>query len=260
MSSPKRESVAVLEECIELQKRKSQDYQNPNSNIVQSMHYRRGVSTIHDMISQKLLRAQSLLEAYENGEGSTPNFESLEDTYKDLINYASFAVSYIRGKMEGQDPTRDMLNRRQVITAVAAAPSETTYIIKPAGGGTGTGRVVSKEEFEEHSLGVVDSSGGSSSGQVEGDGFITVFPALLNAAEPAKIPLSENNDGDTTETRIKGAYFKKVLPKGEVRVPRGEQVCTDSVAITYHDKMKRKKSSIDDESGFDECAKKKSER
>jgi hypothetical protein len=107
-----RESVKVLQECIDLQIRKSQDYQNPNSNIVQSMHYRRGVSTIHDMIHQKLLRAQSLLEPMENGETRDPNFESLEDTYKDLINYASFAVSYIRGQMEGQDADRDMLNRK----------------------------------------------------------------------------------------------------------------------------------------------------
>ena len=112
MSSPKRESITVLEECIELQKKKSQDYQNPNSNIVQAMHYRRGISTIHDMISQKLLRAQSLLEPQENGEVREPNFESLEDTYKDLINYASFAVSYLRGKMEGQERTRDIFNRK----------------------------------------------------------------------------------------------------------------------------------------------------
>lgn len=101
-----RESVKVLQECIDLQNKKSQDYQNPNSNIVQAMHYRRGVDTIHDMIWQKLLRAQSLLES----EGD-PKFESLEDTYKDLINYASFAVSYIRGEMEGQDPNRDMFNK-----------------------------------------------------------------------------------------------------------------------------------------------------
>jgi hypothetical protein len=50
------------------------------------------------MIHQKLLRAQSLLEA----EGD-PKFESLEDTYKDMINYCSFAVSYMRGKMDGQN-------------------------------------------------------------------------------------------------------------------------------------------------------------
>lgn len=109
--STERESVRVLKECIELQIRKSQDYQNPNSNVKQADHYRRGVSTIHDMISQKLLRAQSLLEPLENGEIREANFESIEDTYKDLINYASFAVAYIRGEMEGQDKSRDMLNR-----------------------------------------------------------------------------------------------------------------------------------------------------
>lgn len=126
-----RESVKVLQECIDLQIRKSQDYQNPNSNIVQAMHYRRGVSTIHDMISQKLLRAQSLLEPMENGELRDPNFESLEDTYKDLINYASFAVSYIRGQMEGQDPTRDMLNRKIETPIVDTKSFEKTQI-KPS--------------------------------------------------------------------------------------------------------------------------------
>jgi hypothetical protein len=109
--SSQRESVKVLQECIDLQIKKSADYQNPNSNIRQAMHYRRGVSTIHDMVHQKLLRAQSLLEPMENGEIREPNFESLEDTYKDAINYLSFAVSYIRGKMEGQQEKRDMLNR-----------------------------------------------------------------------------------------------------------------------------------------------------
>ena len=100
-----RESVKVLQECIDLQIRKSQDYQNPNSNVVQAMLFR-SVDSIHDTMHGKMLRAQSLLES-----GSAANFESLEDTYKDLINYASFAVSYIRGKMEGQDPNRDYLNR-----------------------------------------------------------------------------------------------------------------------------------------------------
>lgn len=130
-----RESVEVLRECIDLQIRKSQDYQNPNSNIVQAMHYRRGVSTIHDMIHQKLLRAQSLLEPLENNEGREPNFESLEDTYKDLINYASFAVAYIRGEMEGQDPERDMLNRKIDVTESEVESSSSplkTYVLNRA--------------------------------------------------------------------------------------------------------------------------------
>ena len=108
--SQERESVKVLKECIDLQLRKSQDYQNPNSNVVQAMHYRRGVDSIHDIIQGKVYRAQSLLEAADTDHA--PNFESLEDTYKDIINYCSFAVSWLRGEMEGQDKTRDMFNRK----------------------------------------------------------------------------------------------------------------------------------------------------
>ena len=103
----KKESVEVLKECIELQNRKSQDYQSKESNVTQAMHYRRGVDSIHDIIQGKCYRAQSLLES-----GGDPNFESLEDTYKDIINYCSFAVSYMRGKMEGQQPERDMFNKQ----------------------------------------------------------------------------------------------------------------------------------------------------
>ena len=102
----KKESVEVLKECIELQNKKSQDYQSKESNVTHAMHYRRGVDSIHDIIQGKCYRAQSLLES-----GGDPNFESLEDTYKDIINYCSFAVSYMRGKMEGQQPERDMFNR-----------------------------------------------------------------------------------------------------------------------------------------------------
>ena len=101
-----KESVKVLNECISLQLKKSEDYQSKDSNVKQAMHYRRGVDSIHDIIQGKCYRAQSLLESTGD-----PNFESLEDTYKDIINYCSFAVSYMRGKMEGQSPDRDMFNK-----------------------------------------------------------------------------------------------------------------------------------------------------
>ena len=88
--------------------KKSQDYQNPNSNVVQAMHYRRGVDSIHDIMQGKMYRAQSLLES-----GHIANFESLEDSGKDLINYASFFVAYLRGKVDGQDTKRDFMNRKK---------------------------------------------------------------------------------------------------------------------------------------------------
>lgn len=112
-----KESVKVLQECIDLQVRKSHDYQNPNSTVRQADYYPNGILTINDIIWAKMLRIRSLLES-----GSQAKNESLEDSYKDLVNYASFAVSYMRGKMEGQDPNRDMLNRPSRNSA--GAPSD----------------------------------------------------------------------------------------------------------------------------------------
>ena len=108
-----RESVKVLQECIDLQIKKSQDYQNPNSNVVQADYYRRGIDSIHDMIHTKVLRAQSLIEAARSNKSdwsTSPAYESLEDSYKDLINYCSFAVSYLRYQIPGQLITRNIFN------------------------------------------------------------------------------------------------------------------------------------------------------
>lgn len=106
-----KESLRVLQECAELQTKKSNDYQNPNSRIVQADYYPRGVNSILDVIHGKVLRAQSVIEAMENDPTYKPNFESLEDSFKDMINYASFAVAYCRGKIPGQTDDRDFLNR-----------------------------------------------------------------------------------------------------------------------------------------------------
>lgn len=94
-----RESVKVLRECIELQNKKSNDYQNPNSRIKHSDYYPRGLHTITDICWAKILRIYSVLEAMEKDNNYSPNYESLEDSLKDLINYSSFAVAFIRGKL-----------------------------------------------------------------------------------------------------------------------------------------------------------------
>ena len=106
-----KESIKILHECAELQLKKSNDYQNPNSTIRQADYYPRGFASILDIIHTKVLRMRSVLEAMENDPNYNPNFESLEDSAKDLINYASFAAAFIRGGIDGQDPNRDFLNR-----------------------------------------------------------------------------------------------------------------------------------------------------
>lgn len=98
-----KESVKVLHECIELQIKKARDYQNPHSKVKQSHYYRRGLHTLLDTIHSKVLRMCSVMDAMEYDKKYKPNYESLEDSAKDLINYASFFVEYSRGKMDGQD-------------------------------------------------------------------------------------------------------------------------------------------------------------
>lgn len=113
ISMPKeRESVKILLECIDLQIKKSNDYQNPNSRIRQADYYPRGIASLLDTVNAKCLRMFSVMEAMENDPNYKPNFESLEDSAKDIINYASFIAAWLRNGIDGQSPDRDFLNRK----------------------------------------------------------------------------------------------------------------------------------------------------
>jgi len=110
--SEEPEAVKVLRTAISIQLKKSKDYQNPNSSVRQADYYRRGVDSILDICNAKYLRILSVLEAMENDPSYESNFESIEDSAIDAINYYSFLVAYCRGKIDGQDPHHDILNRK----------------------------------------------------------------------------------------------------------------------------------------------------
>lgn len=110
MTNYTRKSANILLEAAELQELKGRDYQNPLSRVQQADHYPRGVYTILDIINGKMLRMYSVLETME--QGGTVNFESVEDSAIDMINYASFLVAYMRGDIDGQEPGKDIFNRR----------------------------------------------------------------------------------------------------------------------------------------------------
>ena len=123
MTQYTRKSANILLEAAELQERKGQDYQNPLSRVRQADHYPRGVYTILDTINGKMLRMYSVLETME--QGGKVNFESVEDSAIDMINYASFLVAYMRGQIDGQTPDKDIFNRRlQDGTVSALVPSD----------------------------------------------------------------------------------------------------------------------------------------
>ena len=105
-----REAILVLQECIDLLRRKGQDYQNPNSSVRAADYYPNGIlDIIYKIDVEKLNRQISLIEAAK--EGYEPNNEALEDTIKDRICFGAIGVELLRGKMDGQKPNRDMFNR-----------------------------------------------------------------------------------------------------------------------------------------------------
>jgi len=88
-----RHAVKVLEECADLMKLKSEDY----NHISQIDYYPNGLQDIWYMLHTKVTRIRSVL-----AKGSDTNFESAQDSARDLINYSAFFVEYSEGKMDGQ--------------------------------------------------------------------------------------------------------------------------------------------------------------
>jgi len=116
-----KESIKVLQECAEVQTKKGNDYQNEHSRIKQADYYPNGVSTLLDINHAKMLRMQSVIAAMQADPSYEPNFESIEDSAKDMINYCTFIVSYCRGKMDGQNPDHDFLNRPKKVKETHAS-------------------------------------------------------------------------------------------------------------------------------------------
>ena len=48
-----KESIKVLQDAVELQRRKANDYQNPHSSIKQADYYPRGCASILDIMNAK---------------------------------------------------------------------------------------------------------------------------------------------------------------------------------------------------------------
>jgi len=104
-----RPSANILLEAAEIQEKKGQDYNNSVSRVQQADYYVHGVWSIMDTIHGKYLRMVSVLETMEAG--GKVNYESVEDSALDLINYTSFLASYMRGEVPGQRPDRDIFNK-----------------------------------------------------------------------------------------------------------------------------------------------------
>ena len=86
----------IVADLKEVMVRKHQDYGPYNIAHAPGGAINGLIVRMHD----KMERLQHL---YFNRKGDTPNYESLEDTFKDLANYAIIGLMVQRGQWEGTD-------------------------------------------------------------------------------------------------------------------------------------------------------------
>ncbi len=82
-------AARILYECAALLEKKGRDYNG--GNIKRDDYYIYGRKSLMTIIHGKYLRLRSLTET----EG-TPNFESIEDTLKDMANYCAIFADWER--------------------------------------------------------------------------------------------------------------------------------------------------------------------
>ena len=83
----------ILTEVADLKERKSQDYQGSSFN--ESDYFPYGQQSFNHMLWTKILRIRSTSEQPD------VNFESVEDSLKDLIAYATMNIEWLRSDFSG---------------------------------------------------------------------------------------------------------------------------------------------------------------
>ena len=78
----------IMKEAIELKERKSADYQG--SQFTEADYFPYDDKSYITMLWTKMLRIRSVAEQ------DNPNFESVEDSLIDMINYAAMYAAYLR--------------------------------------------------------------------------------------------------------------------------------------------------------------------
>lgn len=100
-------SVTVLFEAMDMQFKKNHDYDS--GGITRADYFIHGLDSFEYEINKKWLRLRSVL--WLTKRKISLNFESVEASLMDAINYLSFMVAWIRHKLEGQSPLRDLYNQ-----------------------------------------------------------------------------------------------------------------------------------------------------
>ena len=92
-------AIDIMKEAIALKERKSIDYQG--STWTEADYFPFGDQSYMHMIHTKYLRMRNVMDSNE------VNFESLEDTLIDMINYCAMYTAWLRNNSQPTSPTSD---------------------------------------------------------------------------------------------------------------------------------------------------------
>ena len=89
----KTTAIQILKDAADLKQRKSEDYQGGRWS--EEDYFPFGHQSYMHMIHTKYLRMRSVMDQ------NNPNFESLEDTLIDMINYCAMYAAWLENERNG---------------------------------------------------------------------------------------------------------------------------------------------------------------
>ncbi|MGB4824971.1 MAG: hypothetical protein WBP82_08730, partial [Leuconostoc mesenteroides] len=102
-------AIRFLEDCKDLMIKKAAAYNADISTVKSADYYPRGLDDLYHMIHIKMLRAKSLIDLMRAGQ--SVNFENLQDTLMDLVNFSALTAEFNAGQMDGQNLELDLFCR-----------------------------------------------------------------------------------------------------------------------------------------------------
>lgn len=111
MASLRRRALEFLDKAKETMLKKADDYNFPGSRVRSADYYPRGLDDLEHMLNVKFLRVQSIIDKMKSG--STLNFEDLTQNLEDLVVFSAMMAEFSEGKMDGQDPSKDLFGRKK---------------------------------------------------------------------------------------------------------------------------------------------------
>lgn len=111
MSDIRRSAISFLQEAQTTMLKKADDYNFPGSRVKTADYYPRGLDDLEHMLNVKFLRIKSLVDKTKAGVAT--NFEDIRQNLLDLCVFSALMAEFSEGKMDGQDPNKDLFGREK---------------------------------------------------------------------------------------------------------------------------------------------------